>query len=144
MTGHDLIVRQLRDAHNQVEASIAGLDAEMAEARANDASMTIRESVAHLAEAAIAATASFEGREHAWGSYEPEDRSWDGVKDAFRGAFENAMSEVVQKPEEESAILHAHDYLVAHNYYHVGQICAARRTVQPDWDTYAIYAPAKA
>ena len=137
MTGYELLLKQLAGAQRQVTQAIDGLDAEHAESRANELGMTIREQVAHLAEAAIATTAAIEGRTHSWGSYAPTDASWEGTKQAW---LEARAAAVARLKDDEEAIMHAHDYLVAHDYYHVGQICAARRTVEPSWDTYAIYA----
>lgn len=137
MTAHQLVLKQLGNAQNQVTQAIAGLDAEKAEARANELGMTIREQVIHLAEAATATVAAFEGRKHSWGSYAPEDTSWEGVQQAWLTARTAAVAALT---DSEEAIMEAHEFLVAHDYYHVGQICAARRTLEPSWDTYAIYA----
>jgi len=136
MTGYQLVLKQLGHAQNQVTQAIADLDAEKAEARANDLGMTIKDQVNHLAEAATAALASFEGRKHSWGTYAPVDSSWEGAKQAW---LEIRVAAVAALTDNEEAIMHAHDFLVAHDYYHVGQICAARRTIDPSWDTYAIY-----
>lgn len=139
MTARELLLRQLADAQNQVLQAISGLDAEHAEARATENGKTIREGVQHLAEAAVATLASFQGKEHEWGTYSPEDRSWEGVKQewlAHRKAAVEAM------PEGDEALLNVSNFLVGHDYYHVGQIVAARLAVHPEWDMYAIYRPA--
>lgn len=136
MSAHDLVLKQLANAQFQITQAIDGLDAERAEARPNELGMTIKEQIVHLTEAAIAAKKAFADEKHEWGSYVPEDGSWEGVQKTW---LETRGSVVASLPDDEAAIMHAHEYLVAHDYYHVGQICAARRTVEPNWDTYAIY-----
>jgi hypothetical protein len=136
MTARDLLLKQLAHSERQVSLAIKGLDSSMAEARAYPDGMTIREQVHHLAEAAAATLAAFKGREHQWGSFETEDRSWDGVKAAWQELRKAAVAALT---DAEEALWSAHEFLVAHDYYHVGQIAAARRTVQPDWTSYEIY-----
>lgn len=137
MTARELALKGLQDAEKQVRLAIAGLDAEAAETRTNPQSMTIREQIVHLAEAAVATLVAFEGGEYQdWGSWQPEDRSWAGVKRAWR---EVRAATVAKMPENDDAIWHAHSFLIAHDYYHVGQIAAARRVIHPEWDSYAIY-----
>ncbi|RYG26932.1 hypothetical protein EON82_01335 [bacterium] len=136
MTARDLLVKQLTDSEKQITLAIKGLDSGMAEACAYQGGMTIREQVHHLAEACVALMAIFEGRQHEWGSWDPEDRSWNGVKKAWRELRPKAVAAI---GDSDDALLHGHNLLVAHDYYHVGQIAAARRTVQPDWTSYEIY-----
>lgn len=136
VTARDLCLKQLADSEFQLSKAIEDLDSEAAEIRANPAGMTIREQVAHLGEAAVATLAAVEGRKYEWGSWQPEDRSWDGVKRAWRAARQAAIAAM---PEADDALWHAHEYLIAHDYYHVGQICSARIALQPNWDSYAIY-----
>lgn len=136
MTARDLLLKQLAHSERQVSLAIKGLDSSMAETRAYPDGMTIREQVHHLSEAAAATIAAFEGREHAWGSFETEDRSWEGVKAAWQELRKAAVATLT---DSEQALWGAHQFLVAHDYYHVGQIAAARRTGQPDWTSYEIY-----
>ncbi len=136
MHARDFLLKALQDAENQLVQAIAGLDSQAAETRTNPESMTIREQIAHLAEAAVATLAAYEGREHEWGTFDPADRSWSGVKHEWR---ETRARAVAALPEDESAAWTAYQLLVAHDYYHVGQIAAARRALHPEWDTYSIY-----
>ena len=139
MTARELLLRQLADAENQVAQAIAGLDAEHAEARATEGGMTVREAVQHLAEAAVATLAAYEGRAHDFGTYAPDDRSWPGVKNAWRALRAEAVAKL---PDDDASLWSAFAFLVGHDYYHVGQIAAARLAVHPEWDAFVIYRPA--
>jgi len=136
MSALELILQQLANAQFQITQAIDGLDAEHAEARSNELGMTIKEQIYHLTEAALAGKKSFTDEKYQWGSYAPEDGSWEGIK---KGWLAIRAETVAAISEDEAVLTHAHEYLVAHDFYHVGQICAARRTVEPNWDTYAIY-----
>ena len=139
MTARDLLLKQLADSENQLTQAIAGLDAEHAEARANPEGMTVREQVVHLGEAAVAMLAAYEGREHEFGTWTPDDRSWTGVKAAWKAMRDEAVATL---PEDDESMWAAAQFLVAHDYYHVGQIVSARRGIHPEWDAYVIYRPA--
>lgn len=136
MTARELALKGLKDAENQVLQAIVGLDSEAAETKANPQGMTIREQIAHLAEGAVATLAAFEGGKHEWGSWVPADRSWDGVKREWRALRAAAVEKL---PENDEALWSAHEFLTAHDYYHVGQIAAARLVIHPEWDTYSLY-----
>lgn len=137
MTARELLLKAIENADFQISAAVAGLDSQAAETRTNPESMTIRQQVAHTAEAAVAVLAGFEGREHPWGEWDPEDRSWSGIKKARQDARAAAITAL---PEDDASLWQAYSLLVAHDYYHVGQIAAARSVVHPEWDTYSLYA----
>ena len=136
MTAREFLLKQLSDSEKQLSVAIKGLDAEMAEARPYPDGMTIREQLHHLAETTVATIAAYEGREHEWGTWDPENRSWEGVKEAWRTGRQAAIASL---PDTEEGLWEAHAYLLAHDYYHVGQIAAARRTVQPGWTSFELY-----
>ncbi len=139
MTARELLLQQLAHAEGQLLQAIRGLDAEAAETRVNPESRTIREQVVHLAEAAVATLVAFEGGTYeAWGTWVPEDRSWEGTKRAWHEIRAGAIAKL---PEDDAGLLAAHGFLLAHDYYHVGQIAAARRVAHPEWDTYSLYSP---
>lgn len=137
MTERERVLKSIKMAEHQLLKAIAGLDAETAETRTNAHSMTIREQIVHLGECCVAVLAAYEGREYNdWGTWLPEDRSWSGVKQAWRKIRAEAVAGV---PEEGKGLDEAFAFLAAHDFYHVGQIAAARRVAHPEWDTYAIY-----
>ena len=139
MTARELLTKQLADAESQLFQAIQGLDAEHAETRACAGGLTIREQIHHVAEAAYAMLESYEGREHQFGTWNPADRSWQGIKDAWKTLRAEAVAKL---PEDDVAMEAAAQYLVGHDYYHVGAIVTARLAIQPEWDAYVIYRPA--
>lgn len=139
MTARELLLKQLSDSENQLVQAMAGLDSEHAEARVNPEGRTIRELVVHLGEASLAMLAAYEGREHEFGSWTPEDRSWAGTKAAWKQLRDEAVAKL---PEDDESLWAAAQYLVGHDYYHVGQIVAARLDIHPEWDAFVIYRPA--
>ena len=120
---------------------------EHAEARPNPEGMMVREMVVHLGEAAVAMLKNdkltddelYEGKEHEFGTWTPEDRSWGGAKAAWKAKRDE---EVAKLPEDDNSMWAAAQYLVGHDYYHMGQIVSARLTVRPEWDAFVIYRPA--
>lgn len=61
------------------------------------------------------------------------------MKDAWKALRAEAVAKL---PDDDDAMVTAAQYLVGHNYYHVGSIVTARLAVQPEWDAYVVYRPA--
>lgn len=139
MTARDLLLKQLAAAEDQLTQAIRGVDREHAEARACEGGLTIREHVHHVAEAAYAMLESYAGRSHEFGTWEPEDRSWDGTTAAWKSLRADAVAKL---PEDDESMLAASQFLVGHDYYHVGAIVTARLAIHPEWDALTIYRPA--
>jgi hypothetical protein len=42
--------------------------------------------------------------------------------------------------DEDKGLKNAYEYIIGHDNYHVGNLVASRLQVEPEWDSYAIYA----
>lgn len=136
MDARELLFYQLEDAGYQLEQVLQDFPEAALDSKMPAGSMTPREVVVHLIEAYIAFDKSTRGEQHDWGSYRVSDCSTQGVMSEFRSTRSTATANL---GSDDQALKNAHAYIVAHDYYHVGQLCAARLAVDPEWDPYAIY-----
>lgn len=135
MNAKELLSKQIDDAGYQLTQALNGMSETAMDSKATPQSP--REIVAHLCECYEAAIAQSEGREHEWGSYDAGDKSTPILLGNFQALRERAVEKVLAG--DDAAIWHGHQFIVAHDYYHIGQLCAARVADDPSWDTYAIY-----
>lgn len=138
MTIHELLAIQIEDAGYQVVQAITGLDDAGLDYRPTPTGFTPRETLIHLAEAYVALAKTLSGEKHEWGSYEMPDTSAPKILETWLQTREETIRIAMSKTEA-SDITHIHNYLIAHDYYHVGQLVQARLAYDPSWDSYAIY-----
>jgi len=136
MTARELLQYQLDDSQYQLEKCFEGLPSELFNAKVTEQAMTPAEVIEHLCEAYTALIAESEGKKHEWGSYKIEDRSPENLLKTWSQTRERATATIA---DEEPAYKHAHAFIVAHDYYHVGQLCELRVAKDPGFDPYAIY-----
>lgn len=99
--------------------------------------LSARDTVSHLAECYVAALAVARGQEHQWGSFQSSAADAEAKLAEMRELRAQATAALTgETPESLQAGL---DYIALHDAYHVGQLCALRLSVQPDWDYYSIY-----
>lgn len=99
------------------------------------AQSTPRATIAHLCECYEAYLAHLSGTPWEWGSYSA-DATLDTLWQTRAKAVEAACS-----AGTDDALRTAHAYIVAHDAYHVGQLCLVHLQTNPDWDPYSIYKP---
>lgn len=100
--------------------------------------MTPKETVAHLAECYIAAKKETQGEKHEWGTYKPSNDSWDNLLDELGQTRKEAVDAILASGDDK-ALHAATEYVIGHDHYHIGQLCAMRMAMDPTWDSYSIY-----
>lgn len=138
MTTKDLLKQQMDDAGFQLEKALEGVNDAGADHKVCASAMSARETAEHLCEAYTAAAAAAAGNKHEWGSYSLEDKSWDNVMTTFRRLRSEAVAGVLAADEERAASLGS-AFIIAHDYYHVGQLASSRIDSDGAWDPYSIY-----
>jgi hypothetical protein len=135
VTSPELLDHLLKSSGFQIEQCYAGISEEAMDALPAPAMMSPRQILGHLTECCIACQEKVAGKEHAWGSYTPPTATSE-LLDAYRVEREKAVGALDGSAESVDA---AADFLVAHEYYHVGQLCTARLTADSGWNAYSIY-----
>ncbi len=138
MTAHKLLEDQLQDAGYQLEKVLEDMPASTMDHKVTSGSMTPKEQIAHLMEAYQAFLETAAGRKHEWGSFHPASTDNAELVAEFKAKRTQAVGAALST-EDAAIVWHAHQFIIAHDYYHVGQMCLARLATQPDWDPYAIY-----
>jgi uncharacterized damage-inducible protein DinB len=133
-----LILDSINNVGYQLEKSFEGLPSELNDKALATGLMTPRETLAHLYEVYVACLTEASGGKHDWFEYKlPEDVA------ANPGEFVwNKRSEVVALAKADESGAHSKalmDFVVIHDSYHVGQICALRLALDPAFVPYSIY-----
>ena len=137
MTAADLLKDQLDDAGHQLTKVMEGMPDKGLDHKITPDSMSPRDQIAHLCEAYEACKVNGAGGKYEWGTYKAPTEKSELMSefDKQRGA---AVNQTLSNATPE-AIKLASDYILGHDYYHVGQLCLARLAVEPDWNFYTIY-----
>lgn len=138
MTGQELLIFQIQTTANQVERAIDGLSDSDMEHKVSGQCMDIGSILEHLCECRVAFLAESAGNKHNWGTYQAPDRSLAGLRNTFRDLTDKAV-ELVKSEDSEDVLKHGSDFVVLHDAYHVGQLCATRLTFDRAFDPYSIY-----
>jgi len=128
---------EIENTGYQLSACFKDLPADLLDVKTTEKGMTPRETAAHLCESYMALSSHVAGKEHEWGSFSAEGLAWDQLLAKMFELRGKASGEVCVDSEER--LKSAHDYIVAHDAYHVGQLCAMRTQSQPEWESYSIY-----
>lgn len=137
MTAHELLRYQLDDAGYQITQVMSGFPEIAMDVVPVGFSLSPRQTVMHLTEAYMALLAEIAGKQHEWGSYDPEDKSTEAILADFVGKRAEVVEGVLNGSE--NLLVKAHMYIVGHDYYHVGQLCLARLSAESEWDFFSIY-----
>jgi hypothetical protein len=140
MTATDLIKDQLEDSGYQLTKVIEGMPEHGFDHKLTDGAMTPREQIAHLAEAYECFSVNAAGGKYEWGTYKAASADTAALTTEFMKQREKAVAAALSDSSDEKIKL-ANDYILGHDYYHVGQMCLSRLAVEPDWDAYSIYRP---
>ena len=138
MDAKDLLKTQLDDAGFQLSKVLEGMPEDALNKKLTSDSMSPKEQVAHLCEAYEAFKVNSSGGKYEWGTYQVPTSDTKSLVEEFKRKRAEAVDQVMSNPTDET-MKHAHEYILGHDYYHVGQMCLARLAVQPDWNAYAIY-----
>lgn len=134
----DVLRKQMETTGFQLTKVFEGLDESTADHKANEHMMSGRETLAHLIEVCHAAQKHMRGEEHAWGSFQPADTSYDALSAEFAGERAKTV-EAILSGAPEAAFHVASDYMVIHEAYHVGQMASNRLSQNNGWNPYSLY-----
>lgn len=137
MTVAELVAYEVDNTGFQLRQTLAGFPEAAMDTKLCPTGMTAKDMVEHLCEAYEAVLAEVAGKQHEWGSYSIPDKSWANIMSTFEATRQKA-GQAVTSDDEKLAKL-AHDYMVAHDAYHVGQLVLMRLEAEPDWNFLAIY-----
>ena len=129
---------QMETCAKQVDAVYDSLPDDLWDRKTSEGGMTPRETVRHLAEAYAAASKHMSGEDHEWGSYKLEASDPSDLMQAMRTERQLAVDAILTG-DADKAPEAATQYLMLHDAYHVGQMCALRVREEPEWDAYSIY-----
>ncbi len=99
--------------------------------------MSATQQIQHLTECYMAFEAHCDGAPFSWGAYAPPSDDWAVVVAAFENARHSGLSRLAAPTEE--MLEHLNAYVIAHDHYHIGQLCALRIACDQTWDPYCIY-----
>jgi hypothetical protein len=138
MTAKELLAFQFEEAGYQLAKVLEDYPEEAFDLKTTPTALSPRETLGHLAEVYVSVLAQAEGRQHEWGSYDPgtEDR---GELMRILEEKRTAAVRAIEGLDEAKAVHLGADFIVAHDYYHVGQLSAFRLAAEPTWNAYSIY-----
>lgn len=138
MNAIKLLSHQLEDTTFQIAKVLEGVKESDLDFRIAPSARTILEQIEHLCEVYTAVEEQSRGEHHQWGAYVIEDKSWSNLLATFTTLRSKAI-EIVSSPQSEKELFTASDFMVGHEYYHVGQIASIRIATDPAWDPFCIY-----
>ncbi len=138
MTANEMVQYEIKHIAGQLRAVSEGMPEAGQDFSFTKEGMTPRQMLEHLCEAYDAVPDVAAGRNHEWGKFEAPDKSWAGLKKTLWDLRRKA-TEAVKDANNDKLAETAHDYIVVHDAYHVGQMALIRMHVDPDWDPHSIY-----
>ena len=137
MTAKEFATTLIEESGYQFKACIAGISEVNFTAKPLGDIMSIKEALEHQTEACIASSKAITGEKHDWGAY----RFPDGTIEELIGIFDSERTKAVALAMEhfEDHSQCAKDYIIAHEFYHVGQMCAIRQALKDGFEPYSIY-----
>jgi uncharacterized damage-inducible protein DinB len=137
MTAAALMAYEIENTGYQLSACFKDLPESLRNKRSTEQGMTPREVASHLCESYLALLSHTAGKEYEWGSFSADGLEWD---DLLAKAFElREQAAAAVCVEDDPKLKSGHDYIVAHDAYHVGQLCSLRIQFEPGWEPYSIY-----
>jgi len=136
MTAEEMLQSQIDDAGFQVRKTLEGFLEPAIDDKPFPGIMSVREQIAHLCEAYTAAKAHAVGESYSWGTLKVDVKTLPELKALFEKLRAEAIEAAWAAPDGMSLL---NDYILAHDYYHVGQLVLLRLYVDPDWNVYSIY-----
>jgi uncharacterized damage-inducible protein DinB len=138
MTAAELLRTQIDDAGYQLGKVLEGVREEDLDTKVESISMTLRQHVEHLCESYVAAATELHGGHHEWGTFALPNRSIATLLDTFN-QVRNDTAQKLLSAEGDQGLHLASAYIVLHDGYHVGQLCALRQAIDSSWSSFSIY-----
>lgn len=138
MDAKEFLAFQLADAMYQLSKCYEGISDAALNLRISEGGRSPRQICEHLGEVYQAFLTTLEGKKHQWGSFSFADASWPSVYESTMELRLKAV-QAIETSNDEEVLKMANTYLLAHDYYHIGQICLARVQSEREFDPYAIY-----
>ena len=136
MTEKELLRHQIDDAGFQLDKVFESIEEASLDFRLTEHAMTPREILAHLCECYVATSVGTEGKEHEWGTYTAPDTTWPALFNNMKELRATAAEAALATPDYETK---TSAFMIAHDFYHVGQMCMVRLVRDPSWNAYSIY-----
>ena len=126
----------LEEGH--VKRVVEGLSEAELDATPLTGMMSAREQLAHLCECYVAFSKEAKGEKHEWGTFQVQATDGPSLMAEWKQLRDSAVDAAVTS-EDPKMWVEAVSFIQNHDEYHVGQLCAMRLQMQPDWNPYAIY-----
>ena len=137
MTGQEFAEILLDESDYQFLACLNGVSEENFNTKAISQMMSMRECVEHMIDCCIASQRLAAGEKYEWGSFHMPDASMLDLIERYKR--ERVKAAHIALDHLESKPSFAKDFLIAHEFYHVGQLSTLRSSLDPDWDMHSIY-----
>lgn len=137
MTAQEFAKSELEHVGHMLDVVFTGLDPDLLDRKALPRAMSMRETAVHLAECYQCAIVVAGGGKHEWGSYLPSTLEWPALLHEMQRLRAKAVAACLDGTDE--GLERAYDYVIAHDNYHVGQLCLIRIDADGGWDSYSIY-----
>ncbi|MEI7986250.1 MAG: hypothetical protein WCI55_11540 [Armatimonadota bacterium] len=137
MTGKEFAAQMMDECGYQLKACLVGISDENFVATPLAGMMSIRDSLEHCAEAYVAVQKGIAGEKHSWGTYKFPAGSVNELVDIFDTERAKAVELSLEKFDDDSHFVK--DYIVAHEFYHVGQMVSVRLALGDGFEPYSIY-----
>ena len=137
MTGREFADVLIDESGYQLNACLAGVTEETFVAKPLGAMLSIRETFEHLTECCLAVQAVFAEEKFSWGTYRFPAGTMDELIKIFDG--ERAKAVAIALDNFDSKPDYSKEYLIAHEFYHVGQMVSIRLALNDGFEPYSIY-----
>jgi len=129
--------KQVDIAEFQLRKCLDGITGDQWHHRSAPEAMSAYEMAVHLSECYVAAIKEHRKETHEWGTFVVDVPEPDAVVAKMYDLRKEAADALLQS-EDDEALIHAGDFLVLHDAYHVGQLATLRLQLG-DWNPYALY-----
>jgi uncharacterized damage-inducible protein DinB len=138
MTPFSIVATSVENAGKTLSKVLQGFPAEAVTQRAHSSMFSTHEAMSHLTECYVAFESHIKGEEHQWGSFTSSTTQFDeAVEELFQ--TRSRVVQLLNEESDEAALTSALDYLVSHDWYHIGQLATNRQAFEPYWNSYALY-----
>jgi hypothetical protein len=137
MLASEFASSQAEDCLHQLSACFKDVNDEHATQKPVECMMSIRETALHLMEAYTAIEKAAKGEKHEWGSFRDPGGDFASLIEKFHTARAVAVAAALASMDTNQSLIK--DYVIGHDYYHVGQLVSIRLMLDSNWDYHSIY-----